>query len=430
MTTTDSNSPPIWIKRGLEFEDAGQHAQARVAYSHAFRTEKPTTRSCGLLVRALIDIGDFESAKTILDTVCPPEKESPHHHFVCLRAKYAKSLSDFQEEEYWLRRIKLPRETFPLIFLGSCLVRQGRIDEAIQCHLEATKFPYKEGVSQPDEAWLNIAYALRAREDYGGALEAVNQALKLDPNFESAKHTAADLEAAIECQKQPFDPDDNAPSVFDLYNADMYAHAFVVAQKRLELLPDWLFGKAKLGKLLIDFRQFSAAEDLIREIESPEFFEFYAKSFEEEDPAEGRSYAEKDIGPAVLELKAKLAMTRGDLPEAEHFLKRFLKLQPLRGDQIVELGECLTLQRRTREAFDVYQRLRERTSNGWTEEWAIRESGHLLRAEQRYQEAAEIYLDGAIRFPENDEFNNLAEDALAASKLHQQLFEAIPENRT
>lgn len=415
----------IDLANALQFEDAGDLAQARIAYDHLIRTEQPSAKLFTLTIRHLIAIGDLDSAKSMLDIVCPTSEEPVHQHFITAQIYYAKAIFDFQAEEYWCRQLDSSSETYPHIFLGSCLAQQGKLGEALEAHRKATEFPYKEGELQPDEAWLNIALISRAKGDYQSALEAANTAMTFDPDCSEAQAVAADVSAAIELLQLGPDVDFDDPGIFLLANECKYAQSFVITRKRLVDEPDWIAAQTHLGVLLVDFRQFAEAENHIRFLKSGKYLKVVQDAYAED---EIESNAEEEIQLAVLEVSACLEMRRGNLEKAVPLLRQLVQLQRLPGAQAVELGECLTSLQRYDEALNVYQSIRTRSikeeKTGWPDEWAIKLSGHIHRSQQRYQKAAELYQIGADRYPENDEFLKLAKDCLAAIELTEKLWDA------
>ena len=413
-----------WLSRASELEDIGDLAQARIIYAHLVRIAAPSVKIHALNISTLIEIGDLDSAKSLLEILCPRSQETIFNHFMLLQIRYYKTVSDFEAEEYWCRRIDIPSATYPHIFLGSCLSRQGEHDQAIAAHRKATEFPYEEGKTQPDEAWLNIALILRAKNDYQGALEAANKALAFAPDYSDAKEVADDVSAAIELQKLKPGEEFEDPGAFKLAWEYKYAQSFVITQKHLQDEPDWVDGQSHFGVLLVDFRKFAEAENHIRFLQSPEYLKIVSDSYAEED-IDGSP--EDEIRLAVLEVESALELRRGNLEKAAQLLRRLIELQPFRDTTAVDLGECLTSLQRYDEAIEVYASIRttaiEEKRTSWPDEWAIKHSGHIHRSQQRYQEAAELYQIGAERYPDNDEFPKLANDCLAAIKLDQQLNE-------
>lgn len=413
-----------WLSRAIKFEQEGDLAQARIAFTHLVRFAQPSIRIHALNIDTLIEIGDLDLAKTLLDTLCPRTKKTVNEHFKFGQIRYSKAVYDFEAEEYWCRRLDHVSETYTHIYLGSCLSRQGRHDEAIAEHRKATLLPYKEGVTQPDEALLNIALILRAKDDYQGAFEAASKALAFDPDYAAAQEVADDVSAAIKLQKLEPDEEFEDPGIFLLAEEYKYAQSFVITQKHLEDEPEWVEAQTHFGILLVDFRRFAEAENHIRFLQSPQYLKIVSDSYAEDEKIDRN--AEEAIRLAVLEVSAYLELQRGNLEKSEQLLRQLVGLRQFPDTKVVELGECLTSLQRYDEALKVYASIRtraiEKERRSWPDEWAIKLSGHIHRSQQSYKEAAELYQIGAERYPDNIEFPKLADDCLAAIELSRQLF--------
>lgn len=97
------------------------------------------------------------------------------------------------EEAYREYTTLEPNHTAPWIFLGVCLARQGKLEEAESVHRHATTL---EG--DPDEAYLNLGFVLRARGRLEDAASAFEAALSLCPDYPEASAALSDVRAALE----------------------------------------------------------------------------------------------------------------------------------------------------------------------------------------------------------------------------------------
>lgn len=74
------------------------------------------------------------------------------------------------------------------IFRGANLALAEAFEEAEQCHRRASQLP-----GDPDEAFLNLGYVLRAQRKYADAEAAFEQALDLTPDYPEAEKALAGL---------------------------------------------------------------------------------------------------------------------------------------------------------------------------------------------------------------------------------------------
>ncbi|ODT73799.1 hypothetical protein ABS71_06560 [bacterium SCN 62-11] len=100
-----------------------------------------------------------------------------------------------QAARRWLEVARDSSETYPWIFAGICLARQGLLHEAESCHRQATQC-----TGDPDEAMLNLALVLRAQERYQEALECARRAQQMSDGLDESELALLieDLEKAIE----------------------------------------------------------------------------------------------------------------------------------------------------------------------------------------------------------------------------------------
>jgi tetratricopeptide (TPR) repeat protein len=114
---------------------------------------------------------------------------------------------EVHEAEDWYARAAAarPMDAGPRIYLGALLAKAGRLEEASKVHEEATRL--SEGPI--DEAWLNLGFVRRAREDYVGALECFRRALAIDPLDTDAQAALLDIEQVLfEFPQEPHEPDE------------------------------------------------------------------------------------------------------------------------------------------------------------------------------------------------------------------------------
>ena len=76
-----------------------------------------------------------------------------------------------------------------LILLGTCLQRQGKLDEARQHLARAAELD----TSLREEAYLNLGVLDMTEDRYDAAIECFEKALEIDPKYKAAKRALADL---------------------------------------------------------------------------------------------------------------------------------------------------------------------------------------------------------------------------------------------
>lgn len=91
----------------------------------------------------------------------------------------------------WFHRacVESPQDASPHIYQGEMFAKMGRLAEAEAKHRDATHC----ATGPIEEGWLNLGLVLRAQERYAEAAEAFREALKIDPDYEVAKASLADV---------------------------------------------------------------------------------------------------------------------------------------------------------------------------------------------------------------------------------------------
>lgn len=106
-----------------------------------------------------------------------------------------KSKGDYRRAAEWYQKAvdAAPGEARNLIYLGSVLIRAGKLSEAEKCFKRAVTC--KEG--PVDEAYYNLGVTLCARAKYKAALGCFEKALALDPKDKLAKRAIRDVEGVL-----------------------------------------------------------------------------------------------------------------------------------------------------------------------------------------------------------------------------------------
>jgi tetratricopeptide (TPR) repeat protein len=111
-----------------------------------------------------------------------------------------KFAGDFEQAAAWYRKTieTFPHDATGYVYLGCLLARQGRLLEAEEVHRAGTQCI--EGCL--DEAFLNLGFVLRAREQFEEAAECFREAIRQDPAYKAAKEALRDVVACIkECNR-------------------------------------------------------------------------------------------------------------------------------------------------------------------------------------------------------------------------------------
>jgi tetratricopeptide (TPR) repeat protein len=106
-----------------------------------------------------------------------------------------KSKGDYRRAEEWYQKAvdATPGEARNLNFLGSVLLKAGKLTEAEECFRKALKC--KDGPI--DEAYYNLGVTLCGRAKYKAALACFEKALGLDPKYKIAERAIRDMEGVL-----------------------------------------------------------------------------------------------------------------------------------------------------------------------------------------------------------------------------------------
>jgi tetratricopeptide (TPR) repeat protein len=144
---------------------------------------------------ALQDLARYQEARSAFEralTVLPLENHERVHRQLGLLSQ---DESKLEEAEHWFRKSieARPGDAAPCIYLGAMLAKNGRLEEAESWHRRAVACP--DGAI--DEAYLNLGYVLRAKEEYLEAMDCFREALRRDPLYEAAQEALEDIERVL-----------------------------------------------------------------------------------------------------------------------------------------------------------------------------------------------------------------------------------------
>jgi tetratricopeptide (TPR) repeat protein len=182
-----------WWLRARDALSDGALAQALVCIKR-YRIINPDAKFTQLMYGMIsTELRRFDEACTALNQVLPLPKARSRRVAYKAWIDFYQLQGNYAEEEKWCRKLveEDPESTVSYIFLGSCLARQGKLEEAEAVYRHATTL---EG--DPD-AFLNLGLVLRAQGRFLEAGEAFKSALILDPDYSTAEEALDDVEAAI-----------------------------------------------------------------------------------------------------------------------------------------------------------------------------------------------------------------------------------------
>jgi tetratricopeptide (TPR) repeat protein len=148
----------------------------------------------------LTDFASYQEADTALKRALRLAPKYRTGAVCALIGHLHREKGDHLRAEKWYRRaIKEDGpDTLNLVILGGCLAKQGRYQEARQCHHKAIKL-----ATHPiDEALFNLGLVNRAEGRLQQAAEYFRQTLEIDPKYSPAKRALKDVEKVLALKKK------------------------------------------------------------------------------------------------------------------------------------------------------------------------------------------------------------------------------------
>lgn len=144
---------------------------------------------------ALQTLARYREARTAYDQALPLLPPEEHERIFRQLGHLEEDQAHIPQAETWYREaiVAKPHDATAYIYLGGMLAKNGRLDEAEECH--------RQGINCSDgcieEAYLNLGYVLRAKEQYLEALQAFREALARDPLDTATQEAIADMEQVL-----------------------------------------------------------------------------------------------------------------------------------------------------------------------------------------------------------------------------------------
>ena len=147
------------------------------------------------LADALTQIAHYDQAWSALRKaleLCPEGSEYRVYEQI---GHMYKEKCDLKHAEQWYRKAveAHPRQENH-VFLGACLAKQGRFDEAKDYHSQAAELSPETA----DEAYYNLGLINRAEGEYEEAANYFDKAIAIDPEYEDATYAQKELLEYIE----------------------------------------------------------------------------------------------------------------------------------------------------------------------------------------------------------------------------------------
>jgi len=150
--------------------------------------------------RTLVAMARYDEARLVFRRVIQNAPKDKLPWVYAQLGHLYKAKGAFARAARWYRKaIQLcPGDASLHVFLGAVLAKSGDHEGSLAVHRRAIRCR----VGCRDEAYLNLGYVFRAREEYREARKCFKKALRIDPNYSEAQEALADVEGALEIQRK------------------------------------------------------------------------------------------------------------------------------------------------------------------------------------------------------------------------------------
>ncbi|MBK6691851.1 MAG: tetratricopeptide repeat protein [Myxococcales bacterium] len=389
MMTADEPSRSQDFDVTIDALDDGRIATALVASERLLRGDKTLIPRL-LRARALSKAWRFAESEAVLlaeptDDLSAEQQWVLYRSWAVLRGEQRRH---FDEVE-WLRCATdlRPTETSGWIMMGCAYALAGRFTEAAACHQRATVCD-----GDPDEAFLNLGYVLRAEARFEEAREAFARALLLTPDYPEARSALADVSKALAASRRQSPTTRKATwkAAIEGWRSDRVASGLVAMDRYDALDPHSEPAKILRAEMLISIRRFSEAEASLLRVD---------------DSGKARASCYAAWG--------SLRDAQGRFDEAISWYGRQLEVDPRSGADTA-MGTSYAMSGRLDEAE---RRFRGAMRRPGDPSGAQRELGHILRMQLRLDEARDVLEACLHRKPRSERARRSLEDVAQASAL-------------
>jgi Flp pilus assembly protein TadD len=184
---------PDKIEGAARKADAKGHCALAVELYEAYLSQEPARPSARYRAAVnLLEAGRGSDAARVLRSLNPPSQK--RWLVELLWGRIYLSLSQVSVAVEHLRKvIRLkPKRTEAIVILGNCLFTQGKLREANHVLMKGLK-----AFGDLDEVLLNLGLVKRAQGKFSEARACLRAALRITPNYDSAKLVLRDVEACL-----------------------------------------------------------------------------------------------------------------------------------------------------------------------------------------------------------------------------------------
>lgn len=200
---------------GIKCEDQEAFSAAVIALK-AHLENDPTDYYAGMILADSYKVlSQFNNARAALEQALVHAPDHLHWTLIIRRARLEQKSGHHDDSEVWYARAfaapDFSVERWPHVMRGTNLLRLERFAEAEGCFRRATEVVCEAGEDTLDEAWHNLAVSLLAQERLEEAAEALQQALKVNPESEVSRKQLEGLKQVEIARKMI--ADDSLPKV-------------------------------------------------------------------------------------------------------------------------------------------------------------------------------------------------------------------------
>lgn len=233
-----------YANMGLKFDARGEHEQAIAAYGRALEFDPENLKNHRRLISALFETGRREEATALTLRAAQLDPENPDNRYLAaLALRLQGRIDEAIAAGLSLLETHPSEELYTL--LGECYIKNGMLEEARAVYQQAlSHFPDHPSAS------LHLAELARAQGDPSGAIAALEEAIRLDPqgavnyyNLGNLYYTGGRLDQAAKAYREAIRLDFRDPRVYNnlgtaLRGLSRLGEAVQAYQQAIQLQPD------------------------------------------------------------------------------------------------------------------------------------------------------------------------------------------------